>query len=187
MKSKGILITLTAVVVFLSVSSHAQDARPTVPFMQLDVCPFECCQFGKWTAKSLLKVYKQEGDTSATAFTIKPGEEFTAIGGNVHVVKLGQLVLEKSFDIFIKGDKVYILSYRGEGFYDLWYKGKVLDLDSDVLDKVWANGKLVNSPEFAWWVLVKNKDGKQGWLKLRNITDSGFQPEERIDGMDSCN
>jgi hypothetical protein len=180
-------VIISMAIIFLRVTGYAQDARPNVPFIQRNVCPFECCQFGKWTARSPLKVYKKEGDTSANVFTIKPGEEFTAIGGNVHVVKLGELVLEKSFNNFIEGDKIYILSYRGEGFYDLWYEGKVLDLESDAPDKIWTNGRLVNYPEIVWWVLIKNKERKQGWIMLKNIADSGFETEENIYGDDSCN
>jgi hypothetical protein len=186
MKSKFLAITATAIFIFLAINSLAQDKQPKIPFIQHDVCPFECCQFGKWTAKSLLKAHEEENDNAGIAFTIKPGEEFSALRGNVHITKLGKLVIEKPFGSFVKDDNVYVLSYRGEGFYDLWYKGKILNLDSDNLDKVWSNSSLVNYPNFTWWVLVRNKEGKQGWLRLRNITDSGFQIEEQFDGADSC-
>jgi hypothetical protein len=186
MRLKSIIISSASIVFFLSLTSYAQLVRPKVPYIQHNICPFECCQYGKWIAKSLIKAYKIEGDDSAIAFTIKPGEELTSIGGNVHIVKLGELILNKSFDKFTRGDKIYVLSYRGEGTYDLWYKGGVLDLNSDSMTKVWANGKLMQSSEFIWWVFVKNKYGNQGWLKLKNISKSGFQIREKIDGFDSC-
>ena len=182
MRLKSIIIVLASLLFFLSSASYAQLLRPKVPYIQHNVCPFECCQYGKWIAKSLLKAYKIEGGDSTVVFIIKPGEEFTAMGGNVHIMKLGEIVLNKSLDEFTKGDKVYVLSYRGEGYYDLWYKGKVLDST----EKVWSNGELMEYPEFVWWVLVKNKAGKQGWLKLKNINGSGFRIEYQIDGMDSC-
>ncbi len=162
--------------------SYAQLQRPKVPYIQHNVCPFECCQYGRWTAKSLLSAYQKESDDSEVAFIIKPGEEFTALGGNVHVMKLGEIVLNKSFDEFTREDKVYILSYRGEGFYDLWYKGKVLNSS----EKVWSNGVLMELPEFVWWVLIKNEVGKQGWIRLENISRTAFEIECEIDGMDSC-
>ena len=180
----GSLIVAVVVVslFFLRSASEAQLLRPKVPYIQHNVCPFECCQYGRWISKSLLKAYKLEGDDSTVVFIIEPGEEFTAIGGNVHIMKLGEIVLNKSFDEFTEGDKIYILSYRGEGFYDLWYKGKVLDST----EEVWSNGVLIESPEFVWWVSIKNKAGEQGWLRLKNISESGFQMEYEIDGMDSC-
>ena len=187
MKPASIVVILMAIILLLSVTSHAQDERPETPYIQYNVCPFECCQFGTWTARSLLKAHKREDDNTAIAFTIKPGEKFIALEGNVHIVKLGMLILEKTVGNFIKGDKIYILTYRGEGFYDLWYKGEVLDLEAENLDKVWANSKIVNYPEFIWWVLVKNKDGKQGWLRLKNnMSDGGFGTEEQFDGADKC-
>ena len=186
MRSIGVAITSIAITLFLCVTGHARDERPEVPFIQRDVCPFECCQFGRWTARSPLKAHEKEDDNAAIAFTIKPDEEFIALRGNVHIMKSGVLILEESAGNFSKGDKVYILSYRGEGDYDLWYKGKMLAPDSDDLSKVLANSKLVNSPEFVWWVMIKNKDGKEGWLRLKNITDMGFQTEEQFDGADAC-
>jgi hypothetical protein len=56
----------------------------------------------------------------------------------------------------------------------------------DSMAKVWANSKLMQSPEFIWWVFVKNKDGNQGWLRFKNISESGFQTREKIGGFDSC-
>jgi hypothetical protein len=181
MRPKGLIIIAMAII-FYGVTCHAQDSRPQVPFIQLGICPSEGCQFGtKGMARSSLKAYKKEGDTTAIAFTIKAGEKFTAIGGNVHVVQLGKLVLEKSFDNYVKGDTVYILSYEGEGAYDLWYKGKVLSANYNNLDRVWENGKVLNWPICVWWVWVENKSGKQGWLKVENICDNDSKMSEKIE------
>ncbi len=182
MRLKRIVITSLCLIIFLSIVSQAQDAPPNVPYIQHNVCPFECCQYGKWIARSGLTAYKKEDGSSSIAFTIKLGEQFTAIRGDVHIVKLGLVILKKSFDNYAKDDKVYILSYRGEGVYDLWYKGKVLNSE----DNFWENSVLMQLPKMIWWVLVESKNGKQGWLKLENISESGFRIEEKIDGMDSC-
>ena len=101
-----------------------QQEKPNVPFIQNDICPFECCRYGKWIAKSGMKAYKKEGDSSTIAFTIKPGEQFTAVSGNIHTVTLGVVIITESFDAFKKGDNVFVLSYKGEGFYDVWHKGE---------------------------------------------------------------
>ena len=162
--------------------SFAEDKVPKVPVIENNICPFECCQYGKWITRSPIKAYKQEGDDSNISFLIQAGEEFKAIGGNVHIIKLGIITINESFGGFSKGDKVYVLSYRGEGEYDLWYKGKQLDSTDDV----WKHGTLKQSPEFIWWVSVINKDGKRGWLRFKNIGEGGFQTEEKIDGRDSC-
>jgi hypothetical protein len=182
MNLKTILISVLALLLFLPVTSYAQDAKPKIPFIQHNICPFECCQYGKWTARSPLRAFEKEGDDSRVWFTIRPGEEFNAINGNVHIVKLGYVSINKSFDTFKKGEKVYILSYKGEGVYGLWYKGKIFNGD----DTFWDNVEWVQSPVSVWWVLVENKAGNRAWLKLKNVKDSGFRTKERIDGLDSC-
>ncbi|MBI5204854.1 MAG: hypothetical protein HZA11_08055 [Nitrospirae bacterium] len=176
--------------VFLCSIVYAQNDKPNVPYIQKNVCPFECCQYGKWIAKSQLKAYKRESDSSTIAFTIKPGEQFTAIKGNVHIIKLGVVVITESFDVFSKGDNVFVLSYKGEGFYDVWYKGKVLknieQFWPDELSKLTGKGRLKQLQKMIWWVLVKNEAGRQGWLMLKNISNNGFLLNEKIDGIDAC-
>jgi hypothetical protein len=44
----------------------------------------------------------------------------------------------------------------------------------------------LSDPAIEWWVYVVNKDDKRGWLRLKNISESGFKLKEKIDGMDSC-
>jgi hypothetical protein len=31
-----------------------------------------------------------------------------------------------------------------------------------------------------WWVLIKTKGGRQGWLRLRNMAEHGFAMTEDI-------
>ncbi|MCE5195354.1 MAG: hypothetical protein LLF28_07920 [Nitrospiraceae bacterium] len=191
---KNKIILLIAVVffgVFLFFSSgSAKETKPKVPYIVKDACPFECCRYGEWIAESPLKAYKKEGDSFVVSFVIKPDEKFTAIRGNLHVVKSGMVIITKSFEGFKRGGKMYVLSYKGEGYYDVWYKGKVIkDIEkfwSDDISKNEANGILKNSPEMIWWVLIKNKEGKKGWLKLKNISKSGFNTKEKIKGCDAC-
>ncbi len=105
MNLKSLAMPVVAIFLFVAVTSWAQSARPKVPFIQRDICPFECCQYGNWTARSVLKAFKNEGDDSTVFFTIPIGESFTAIGGNVHILKLGVIIIDKSFGAFRKGDE----------------------------------------------------------------------------------
>ncbi len=180
---KNIILTIALIVLFVTVN-EAQNLPFRIPYIQHDICPFECCQYGEWIAGTKLEAYKKEGEISSVAFIIKPGEHFYAIRGNVHIIKPGVAVVKKSFGMFTVGDIIYILSYEGEGVYDLWYKGKELDLDNQ--DLLWENSDWKSSPEMVWWVLVKNGQGKEGWLMLRNRGDGGFQIDEKISGKDSC-
>ena len=51
------------------------------PFRVANVCPFECCQFGTWTAHQTIFVFARERDTGSPAFSIARNESFTAVRG----------------------------------------------------------------------------------------------------------
>ncbi len=184
MRKQLVLISLTLTLTF-GIKVLAQEEKPKIPYIDRGACPFECCQYGTWTAESNLIAYQKEVNDPAIAFRIKPGESFTAINGNVHITKPGYVVVNKTYDGFAKGEKVYLLTYLGEGAYDLWYKGEKLDLNVLNLDEFWANATEKDSPLYTWAVLIRREDGKQGWLRLKNSPKHKFWPE-KIKGMDSC-
>ena len=185
-------IGILSLILFLSMGCYSLCAQPIVPYIQENICPSECCKYGQWIARSNLKLNKNEEDSSEIVFTVKSGEKITAIRGNVHIVKLGMLVIKKPvkfknkhIETVSKGEKIYVLSYGGEGYYDLWYKGKVLDIDLDDSDQIWENSELVQEPHMVWWVLVKNSKGKKGWLKI-DMGDGHRVTEEKVEIMDTC-
>jgi hypothetical protein len=175
--------------------------KPAMPFIERGVCPFECCQFGYWHTKSLLRVYQAEGDTSNLAYTIAVNDSFLAITGNVHMDKLGIVIVTKSVESFKPGDTLYTLSYRGEGFIDVWQDSTIHTIEifwdsrdeADVnkvnaKDPRWneSSGVLVSRPSMVWWVEVQNRKGQTGWIRLVNTTIQGFSTDEQIDGDDAC-
>ena len=93
---------------------------------------------------------------------------------------MGVAVVEKSVGEFKRGEKRYLLSYRGEGNYYLWHKGRMISDESGVI----SSSKKIQAPTTIWWVLVRNKDGRQGWLMLENVAYNGFGTKEIIYGMD---
>lgn len=66
--------------------------RATVPDSlrhRLGACPFECCQYGSWTAKNDIAVYANERDTTQLVASIPTGEKFDALTGNVFMERFG--------------------------------------------------------------------------------------------------
>ena len=61
----------------------------------------------------------------------------------------------------IKGEDVYLISYKGVLFTVSMYNDNLL---------------LVSGPKSIWWVKIKNKKGQIGWTKLN----------ENFDDMDAC-
>jgi hypothetical protein len=157
------------------------------------ICPFEGCAYGAWVARSRLTAYAAEGDTSKIAFAVAPGERFTALRGDVHIVKLGLIMVTAPVEgpaghALQKGDRVYVLSYRGEGMYDVWHDGKLMTLEAfwePLAPAARAAGVVRARPEMMWWVLIKTRAGRQGWLRLRNVAEHGFELKEDI-CMRSC-
>ena len=69
------------------------------------------------------------------------------------------------------GEQFLLLTYLGEGFYKVWYKGQILQ--SSMED---SQFKKLSEPKSIWWVKIKNRKGQIGWTKLT----------ENFDNMDSC-
>ncbi len=195
-----ILIFVLAVNIVGGRPSVAQD-QPALPFIQRGVCPFECCQFGRWRTHATLHVYETEGDTSRILFNLAVGDTFRALTGNVHMDRVGVVIVTKRVNSYMPGDTVYTLSYRGEGLIDVWHQGKVQQVDIfwsgddeadssnvDVHDPRWKDfsGVLLTKPIMIWWVNVLLPNGQTGRLRLVNTTISGFGIDERIEGMSGC-
>lgn len=182
-------VAWSVLVLAFAVSPGAGDlAAPRVPHVAQGVCPFEGCQYGTWIARSRLKAYKTEGDTSVVAFAIAPEERFQAIRGNVHVVKPGEVRVRRPVEVdpgrvLRRGDRLYVLSYRGAGRYELWHRGALFTAEAfwpPFVSMERAAGEITTWPEMLWWVLVKAAQGRQGWLRLRNVSRSGFEFNEPL-------
>jgi hypothetical protein len=82
-----------------------------------------------------MTAYKKEADTSPTAFRIRPGGKIVALRGNLHVTKPGrvlireQVTLENPPRTFEEGERLCVLSYRGEGQYLVSYKGNLMEVE----------------------------------------------------------
>ena len=175
--------------VILGVPVVAADPEPPrIPYIARGVCPFEGCQYGTWVSYSPLRVYKTEGDTSVVAFTIAPHEQFQALRGNVHVVKLGEVRVRRPIQAapgrtLQRGVEISVLAYRGEGRYEIWDRGTFF-----IAKAFWPPfvpmerpaAEITTWPEMLWWVLVKSTGARQGWLRLRNVSRSGFEFNEPL-------
>ena len=69
----------------LALLSPAQQlVPPTLPRVNHNACPFECCQFGRWTAKQNVAAYEEWHRSRHRLFEIQKGQTVTALTG-VHV------------------------------------------------------------------------------------------------------
>jgi hypothetical protein len=161
---------------FLTDNSFAQG--PKVPYKDVGACPFECCLYRQWTAKKNTILYKQMSEKSSVAFRVKRREKVTGVTGVVITTEAGTVRALKDFTFsnakvpVKKGDVFYPLTYLGEGYFRIWYRGKIFE--DEVFDQDFM--KVLSSPDSIWWVKIKNRKGQIGWTKL----------SENFDNQDGC-
>ncbi|HEV2245268.1 MAG TPA: hypothetical protein VGW37_01330 [Terriglobia bacterium] len=170
--------------VALAFGQTQNAGAPKLPFTDPGACPFECCQYGEWTATSSQRVFKSTSRDSGLAFTIRPGEKVHALTGLVITRKAGIVIVRKQTtfgDITVPaGGKLLVLHRSGEGEALFWYKGAThsAELDADDVHKGSAQypWDVLSLPQTEWWVKVRNQRGATGWL----LDPQGFR------GMDAC-
>lgn len=186
------LVTIALAVCTLAASSSLAMAGgpPTEDgwYVSLDACPFECCTYRDWTAKSDTAVYRHARGTEEVA-AVRAGQTVEALGGNVYVVPvpvevtyattIGPLQLDV-------GETFYLLDYIGEGFQHVWYSGKTAEFETYEIwdpdraglgatshyrscetpsDRCWWR----IAPEHRrqateWWAHLRLPGGREGWI-----------------------
>jgi hypothetical protein len=165
---------------------------PAEPYIVRPACPFECCQYGEWQARTATPVYAAEGKVGQPLFTLRAGDSVRATTGNVHISRLGRVRIvgkvERGWAEFDEhklpapavGDTVYLLSYAGEGHWQYWFRGLVgtgPELWSEPMSAGAVPGQLLAEPVSEWWVQVTDRRGRSGWIIV---------PPQGFGGYDAC-
>src|SRR4051794_38625441 len=102
----------------VTTASHRAHREPPIPFVDRGACPFECCQYGEWTAIRQTRVLQRMQQDAKTAFVLAAGEKISALTGAVVTTRPGRIVVMSPTKLgtrsFQKGDLIYILHYVGE-------------------------------------------------------------------------
>lgn len=164
----------------------AISGTPPSPYVDSGACPFECCQYGDWRARSNIRAHARRDQHSRTIFTIRKGEKVRAITGAVVTEKPGRIRILEPMVVGAKyrfalhrGDIIFTLHYLGEGTELFWYQGRVDECELHIAPFV-SKGQqpkmqLLEQETTAWWIKVRNAAGKVGWIN-----------ESDFDGMDGC-
>lgn len=177
---------------------HAADDGPPLPYVDVGACPFECCVYRDWQAIADVQAYEEPRDAAAPAFRVATGEWVVAETGQVVTVRAGIKKVRRSAIIgypagpgadgsqrrlHVKaGDVLYSLHYLGEGYELFWYQGALYQ--DEIADYNDGSGREdpqrltdeVSRADYVWWVRVRNRDGKLGWVR---------NPES-FGNMDAC-
>lgn len=143
----------------------AQNSGPKVPYIDKGACPFECCTYREWTVQKPTAARREMRDASPVMFRMNKGEKVTGLTGTVITTRAGIVRVLKNTRLgsvkLGRGDKLYLLTYLGEGFSKIWYKGRIFE-DQPLDEKLF---KQIRVPADIWWVKIKNRKGQIGWSR----------------------
>lgn len=160
-------------------------AKPALPKIDENACPFEGCQFGAWTATAAVQLFSSWKDDRKPVTMLSKGETITAITG-VHITfEPSEMQVTAPIPDYglNPGDMIYGYVYKGEGVFNAWFNGYwVEDFDGSGVAGAGCNrncnAKLVKQGHVEWWVEIRTKDGQIGWTK---DTDS-FDGKDALSG-----
>jgi hypothetical protein len=155
-------------------------APPALPKVDLNSCPFEGCQFGKWTAEQTVKMYSSWRPEREEMSQIAKGQEVTALTGVNVVIQPAKGVFTRDVPMFgaKAGDMLYSYQNCGEGAEDIWVHGRFikcadpnfswkagLGCDRD------CNGRYLDLGKSEWWAQIRLSDGTTGWVLVNGNFD----------------
>ncbi|MDX1921137.1 MAG: hypothetical protein SFU25_10435 [Candidatus Caenarcaniphilales bacterium] len=107
---------------------------------------------------------------------LKKGSKQSPITGEVYTVPFPIKIIS-NYQNYRAGEKIYLLTYQGEGQFKIWYKGRVIDGQGNLpVEEIFVNGKFPQDYKSTWWVKFRLHNGQQGWTKQT----------ENFDGFDRC-
>jgi hypothetical protein len=152
------------------VISARAKSHPTV-YVDNGACPFECCVYRTWNVVAQTPVYERPDTKSRRTTLLKRGASVHAITGFVRT-RAGRFRVFKDHERFHSGDTVWVYTYHGEGYFTVWYKGKLIKAQLDfspygggVCESPSGDcwGKLDGKLQMTWWAKVRLKNGRIAW------------------------
>jgi hypothetical protein len=166
-------------------TSFSQKAPPRF-FKDKGACPFECCTYRRWKIVKATKLYERPDVRSRQIGKALAGSRVAALTGEVHTVP-SRFVVKKPHERYRPGDVLWVYTYQGEGFFKVWFKGRMYVEElvfspyggstgqrCEVLEQCW--GELDKELNSVWWIKIKLPGGRTGW------TNEG----ENFSGADAC-
>jgi hypothetical protein len=147
----------------------ALTLEPTPPESLVDkgACPFECCKYRTWYVEKRVDLREKPELNSKIVAALEPGSAVEAVTGEVHVTA-GIFSVQKAFSRYEPGDRFWVYTYLGEGWFKTWYEGRYYEEDlgcsPNEISECSSNlGGFEKEPVSVWWVLIKTENGKIGW------------------------
>ena len=160
------------------VEAEPRRARPPELFVDRGACPFECCTYRKWTAKSTVVLQAQPSRSAPTVGVIGRGDEVRALTGLVYT-RRGLFKATREEQGFVAGATVSVYTPLGEDYYRAWRNGDMVEIQIAVSPeepRIDDWGRWQRLPHVEWWSRIRARTGVEGW------TREGL----RFKGIDAC-
>lgn len=172
---------------FLYAQAIASEQNPFVQPEGCDLPPFSavesCSPFpkGKYRSQGPLKTFGSPSKEVRETFVIPAGNEFSVLTSELHTIKAATYQLTAQ-DIregkcedqsqLKAGDKVYVLSYSGEGYYEVWHDSKIFSCSFH------SNSEKIDGQfQTEEWLNI-DYNGQKGWLPAPDMSSSSLVKEE---------
>ena len=163
------------------------QSKPPAVYVDRGACPFECCTYRKWKTEKTTVAYSQPDRKSKTVGRFRKGTWVVGLTGNVTTVP-SRFTIVKKHGRYKPNDVLWVYTPLGEGFYKVWFMGKMFDEALDYMSGPFEQsapkceetpdcwGKLEKDLKVTWWVKIRSAEGWVGW------TDQ----TENFSNMDAC-
>jgi hypothetical protein len=140
---------------------------PPTPVTSHGVCPFEGCQYGRWTARVSVDMFESINGRQLTR-KIEIDEDVQAVSGTIYAMpkkaKVTRVYKTDQAQGIHVGNTVYALYPIGEGALAVWHDGRVKEGSLDLALEYMT--PIAGSPlEWTWWVRIRLRDGIDAWIK----------------------
>jgi hypothetical protein len=177
--------SVTAVPINATIADPFGSLVPDSVLVRRGACPFECCMYGDWAVSADAPIRPQPRKDVQPAFQLAANQRFKADSGHVAITKHLLVILSDTVDqrpyakLFLPGDTLLVLDHVGEGHFNVWTKGQVVEVEG-----FWGAeaprlvSEMVGEYGSEWWVHITMPDGRTGWLLV--------EPPMRLIGADKC-
>ncbi len=177
--------SLLSLASFSTATTLLQNSPPEL-LVDKGACPFECCIYREWTARTSIDAYASPSTGSHVVSKIAAGTKVLALTGEVHT-KAGRFLVKRRHNQYKPGDVLFVYTYAGEGFFKVWFDGKTYQEELEFSPYGGSTGKRCTDPRICWGELV-DELRSVWWVKLR--LPSGrivwTLGADSFDGQDGC-
>ena len=165
MKS-GISVTLIIIFILALAETSTSEGEPPKQLIDKGACPSECCVYRTWKTEKNTIAYATPDRSSKIVGTFKADTIVEGLTGEVHVYP-SRFIVKKVHGKYKPGDEVWVYTYKGEGYFKVWFQGTMFEEDLNFSPYGGSSGKrceqssrcwgeLETELKFIWWVKIKS-------------------------------